>query len=229
LDHSFTTQRQFVADASHELRTPLTALSGSLEVLLLAPEGDPATTRRVLHGMRREVERLTRLVLDLLTITRLDAPRALNLHSIDLAVLGREVIDTLQPLAKNRSIVLEANGATRCQGDADQLKQVYYNLIGNAVQATDPDHGSIIVRVQGVDHAIRIEVSDNGSGIPEEAKARIFERFYRLDQARARANGGSGLGLAIVKTIVERHGGKIEPVESDVGKGTRIRVTLPCA
>jgi len=110
LDDAFAAQRQFVADASHELRTPLTAISGSLEVLLLAPEGDPATTRRVLHGMRREVERLTRLVTDLLTLTRLDARRPLNLQAVNLAMLGREVMDGMLSLAQNRKMVLETEG-----------------------------------------------------------------------------------------------------------------------
>ena len=228
LDDSFTAQRQFVADASHELRTPLTAISGSLEVLLLAPEGDPDTTRRVLHGMRREVQRLTRLVTDLLTLTRLDAQRKPNLRMIDLADLGREVVETLKPLAQNRTVTIETEGNTKCPGDADQLKQVFYNLLGNAIQATDPDKGAITLQIQGQENASRVcvAVTDNGGGIPQEAQPHIFERFYRVDKARARASGGSGLGLAIVKAIVERHGGIIEPVESKVGQGTTIRFKL---
>ncbi|MBI5031731.1 MAG: HAMP domain-containing protein [Chloroflexi bacterium] len=230
LDDSFTTQRQFVADASHELRTPLTAISGSLEVLLLAPEGDPDTTRRVLHGMRREVQRLTRLVTDLLTLTRLDAQRKPNLQMVDLAVLGREVVETLRPLAKNRVVTIETEGNTKCRGDADQLKQVFYNLLGNAIQSTDADTGAIAVRIQGQENASRVcvAVADNGGGIPKAAQAHIFERFYRVDKARTRVSGGSGLGLAIVKAIVEGHGGTIEPVESEIGKGTTIRFKLGC-
>ncbi len=233
LDDAFTTQRQFVADASHELRTPLTAISGSLEVLLLAPEGDPDAMRRVLHGMRREVQRLTRLVTDLLTLTRLDARRTPNLQPIDLATLAREVADNIKPLAGNRAMILETEGNTKCEGDADQLKQVFYNLLGNAIQSTDAEQGSIALHVQGQDHAVRVAVSDNGTGIPEQAQPHIFERFYRMDKARARASfdyrsgGGSGLGLAIVKAIVEGHGGSIAPVESAPGRGTTIRFTLP--
>jgi len=229
LDDAFTAQRQFVADASHELRTPLTAISGSLEVLLLAPEGDPDTTRRVLHGMRREAQRLTRLVTDLLTLTRLDARRPLNLQAVDLTVLAREVVESMKPLAKNRALLLETEGNTKCYGDADQLKQVFYNLLGNAIQSTDAEKGSLILRVQGLEQTVRVTVSDNGLGIPEQAQPHIFERFYRVDKARARASGGSGLGLAIVKAIVEGHGGIIEPVESKLGQGTTIRFTLPSA
>jgi two-component system OmpR family sensor kinase len=185
LDDAFTAQRQFVADASHELRTPLTAISGSLEVLLLAPEGDPDTTRRVLHGMRREVQRLTRLVTDLLTLTRLDARRAPKLQSVDLAVLAREVVESIKSLAGNRALVFEIEGNTKCDGDADQLKQVFYNLLGNAIQSTDAEQGLIALRVEGQERTVRVAVSDNGSGIPEAAQPHIFERFYRVDKARA--------------------------------------------
>lgn len=227
LDDAFTTQRQFVADASHELRTPLTAISGSLEVLLLAPEGDPETMRRVLHGMRREVQRLTRLVTDLLTLTRLDAHRQLRLQPIDLAGLASEVVESTRSLAQNRKMVLETDGDTKCVGDADQLKQVFYNLLGNAIQSTDAETGAIVLRVQGLEQSVRVAVTDNGSGIPDQAQLHIFERFYRVDKARARASGGSGLGLAIVKAIVGGHGGNVEPVESQLEHGTTIRFTLP--
>ena len=233
LDNAFTTQRQFVADASHELRTPLTALSGSLEVLLLKPEGDPETTRRVLHGMRREVQRLTRLVADLLTLTRLDARRPTNRKSVELTALAGEVVESIRPLAKNRQVVLETDGDVKCTGDPDQLKQVFYNLLGNAIQSTDAENGAIVLHIERVGQSIRVAVSDNGMGIPEPAQPHIFERFYRVDKARSRASidsrsgGGSGLGLAIVKGIVEGHGGSIEPVESTPGRGTTIRFTLP--
>jgi len=227
LDDAFATQRQFVADASHELRTPLTAIGGSLDVLLMAPEGDPETSRRVLHGMRREVQRLTRLVSDLLTLTRLDARRPLNLQSVDLAALGHEVAESMRTLAQDRAIVLETDGDTTCYGDADQLKQVFYNLLDNAIHATDVERGKIVLRVQGLEQGVRVAVTDNGAGIPEQAQAHVFERFYRADKARARARGGSGLGLAIVKATVERHGGSVESVESTPGHGTTLRFTLP--
>ncbi|MCL4393765.1 MAG: HAMP domain-containing histidine kinase [Chloroflexi bacterium] len=226
LDDSFATQRQFVADASHELRTPLTAISGSLEVLLLAPEGDPDTSRRVLHGMRREVQRLTRLVADLLTLTRLDAKRGPTLAPVDVAALAREVVEGIKPLAGERQIDVKTEGDTTGRGDADQLKQVFYNLVANAIQFTDAEQGKIELRIQGADGAVRVSVTDNGVGIPNPAQSRIFERFYRADRARTRASGGSGLGLAIVKAIVESHGGTIDPVDSKPGRGTTIQFTL---
>ncbi len=227
LDNAFNTQRQFVADASHELRTPMTALTGSLDVLLMKPEGDPETSRRVLHGMRREAQRLTRLVTDLLTLTRLDAHRPTSYKEVNIAVLAGEVMESMRPLAKNRKLILEADAHVRVVGDGDQLKQVFYNLLGNAVQATDAENGVITLRVRQTAQAICVELRDNGIGISEQAQPHIFERFYRADKARARASGGSGLGLAIVKGIVEAHGGNIGPLESALGKGTTLRFTLP--
>jgi signal transduction histidine kinase len=235
LDAAFAAQRQFVADASHELRTPLTAIGGSLDVLLMAPEGDPATSRRVLHGMRREVQRLTRLVSDLLTLTRLDAHRPLQAQVVDLAMLAREVVEGMRTLAQHRALVVETEGDTQCRGDADQLKQVFYNLLDNAIHSTDAARGAIVLRIRGAERAIHVAVSDNGLGIPGQAQPHVFERFYRVDKARARASfdqrsgGGSGLGLAIVKAIVEAHGGSIAPVESEAGHGTTMRFTLPRA
>lgn len=227
LEDAFAAQRQFVADASHELRTPLTAIGGSLDVLLMAPEGDPETSRRVLHGMRREVQRLTRLVADLLTLTRLDARRPLRLQAVDLAALAREVAEGMGALKKNRQVVIETDGGTKCQGDADQLKQVFFNLLDNAIHSTDAEKGVITLRVQGLEHSIRVAISDNGAGIPGQAQPHVFERFYRVDRARTRASGGSGLGLAIVKAIVDGHGGSVAPVESELGHGTTIQFTLP--
>lgn len=227
LDSTFNAQRQFVADASHELRTPLTALTGSLDVLLMKPEGDPETTRRVLHGMRREAQRLTRLVTDLLTLTRLDAHRPASHKEVNIAALAGEVMENMRPLAQNRKLTLEADANVRVFGDSDQLKQVFYNLLGNAVQATDAENGVIKLGVRQTGQAICVEISDNGIGISEQAQPHIFERFYRADKARSRASGGSGLGLAIVKGIVEGHGGTVGPVESTPGKGTTLRFTLP--
>jgi len=227
LDDAFARQRQFVADASHELRTPLTAISGSLEVLLLAPEGDPTTTRRVLHGMRHEVQRLTRLVSDLLTLTRLDARRSPKFQLLDVSALAHQVIEALSALTRHRQLTVETSGNGAGLGDADQIKQVLYNLLANAIHATDAETGVIRVRVQESEHTVSVSISDNGVGIPASARPHIFERFYRVDKARARASGGSGLGLAIAKAIIEGHGGNIAAVASELGHGTTIQFTLP--
>jgi two-component system, OmpR family, sensor kinase len=249
LEEAFALQRQFIADASHELRTPLTALAGSLDVLLLAPEDDPEVSRRMLTGMRRELARLTRLVADLLTLNRLDAHQGLHLQAVDLAALAREVAEQIKPLAGERGMEIEVEGDTHVQGDADRLKQVLLNLLDNAIRYTDAEKGAIRVQIRQVGENVRLTVSDNGGGIPPEAHPHLFERFFRVDKARARdsfggresskpgpagrrgagagSGGGSGLGLAIVKAIVDAHHGTIAPVKSDSGQGSRFELTIP--
>lgn len=227
LDETFAAQRQFIADASHELRTPLTAIAGSLDVILLGPEGDPKTTHRMLNGMRRELQRLTRLVNDLLTLSRLDAHPSLQIQTVDLSALAREVAEQIKPVADSRTIQIESSGDTHVQGDSDKLKQVLLNLVDNAVRFTDPKSGEIRMGVYDSLRSVRLTVSDNGSGISPEAQPHLFERFYRVDKARARASGGSGLGLAIVQAIVLAHGGTVEPVKSAIGRGSVFAVSIP--
>lgn len=227
LEQTFAAQRQFIADASHELRTPLTAIAGSLDVILLGPEGDPATTHRMLNGMRRELQRLTRLVNDLLTLTRLDAHPSLQIQPVDLAALAREVAEQIKPVADGRNIEVESSGDTHVQGDSDKLKQVLLNLVDNAVRFTDPKRGEIRISVNESFGNVRLTVSDNGTGIAPEAQPHLFERFYRVDRARTRSSGGSGLGLAIVQAIVLAHGGTVEPVKSVPGQGSAFTVSIP--
>ena len=227
LEETFAAQRQFIADASHELRTPLTAIGGSLDVLLLAPEDDPEISRRMLTGMRRELARLTRLVSDLLTLNRLDAHQRLRLQTVDLAALAREVAEEIKPISGARRIEVETEGHTRVQGDTDRLKQVLLNLTDNAIRFTSAEKGVIRIGIYQANADARLTVSDNGGGIPPEAQPHLFERFFRVDKARARASGGSGLGLAIVKAIVEAHRGTIAPVRSVQGQGTLFEFTIP--
>jgi two-component system, OmpR family, sensor kinase len=227
LEETFAAQRQFIGDASHELRTPLTALAGSLDVLLLAPEGDPQLMHRMLTGMRRELQRLTRLVNDLLTLNRLDAHQGFRLQTLDLAALAGEVVEQIKPIAGARRIHVETAGDTRVQGDADRLKQVMVNLLDNAIRFTDAERGVIRVSVHQAEKDVRLTVSDNGSGIPLETQPHLFERFFRVDKARARASGGSGLGLTIVKAIVEAHGGAMGAIKSAPGQGSAFELSLP--
>jgi signal transduction histidine kinase len=181
----------------------------------------------MLRGMRREVQRLTRLVSDLLTLSRLDAHQALRVQSIDLTVLAHEVAEEIKPLAQPRAITIAAEGDTRVRGDPDRLKQVLLNLTDNAVRATDPASGAIQIHLREQNDMLQIAVSDNGVGIAPEALPHLYERFYRADKARTRAGGGSGLGLTIVKAIVEAHGGKLAPVQSAPGQGSTFAVSLP--
>lgn len=233
LDETFAAQRQFIADASHELRTPLTAIAGTLDVLLLAPEDDPEISHRMLTRMRRELARLTRLVVDLLTLNRLDAHQGLRLQSVDLASLAREVAEQIKPIAAGRSIEIETSGDTLVQGDPDRLKQVLLNLADNSIRFTDAERGVIRVQVCQADKAVRFSFWDNGAGIPPEIQSHLFERFYRADKARTRAladqrsGAGTGLGLAIVKAIVEAHHGTVSRVKSSPVEGTLFEFTIP--
>ena len=227
LEETFAAQRQFIADASHELRTPLTAIAGSLDVLLLAPEDDPEVSRRMLTGMRRELARLTRLVTDLLTLNRLDAHQGLHLQTVDLAALAREVAEQIKPIAGSRRIESRPTETRVCR-EMRIASNKYCSISWTTPSGLQMrKRGSIRVGIYQADEDVRLTVSDNGGGIPPEAQPHLFERFFRVDKARARGSGGSGLGLAIVKAIVEAHRGTIAPVRSVQGQGTIFRVHHP--
>jgi len=225
IEVAFASQSRFVSAAAHELRTPLTALQGSLEVLQRGSQDDPAATRSLLQGMHREVMRLSRLTEQLLALTRLDAPEALHMHSIDLAGFLDEVVGQASFLIGERRLRLERGPTVQLLGDPDLLTQVFLNLIDNAVQHTEP-HGALELGWKTAAGAVTLWVSDDGEGIAADDLPHIFEAFYRGDRSRSRRRGGAGLGLAIVQTIVQAHGGRIE-VSSQPGKGARFTMTLP--
>jgi two-component system OmpR family sensor kinase len=236
LEEAFARQKRFVSDVSHELRTPLTALGGGLEMLMLgADAGDAEAQRRLVRGMYAETERMRRLVENLLTLARLDEghlpPR---LASLDVAALVRDVADQAERLASGQVILLDVGqGPLFAQADADQLRQVLLNLVENALKFT-PAGGTITLaasRAAGppAHQGVVIAVRDTGMGIPQEAQAHVFDRFYRADFARSRPReqpGGSGLGLSIARSLVEAQGGTIA-LESGVGRGTAVTLTLP--
>lgn len=217
--------RRFVADASHELRTPLTSIHGFLEVLLRGAWDKPEQLHKALRSMYGESERLTKLVQDLLVLAQLDRERQLTLTAGSLDALLRDMEPQLRLLAGARRVFFSLT-PVRAMYDRDGIKQVILNLFQNAVQHTDPATGEIHVSLIPEQQALRLEVQDNGPGIPQDQASRVFERFYRLDSARSRAHGGSGLGLAITKSIVESHHGNITCV-GGLGQGARFRVTLP--
>jgi two-component system OmpR family sensor kinase len=230
LEETLRAQRQFVADASHELRTPLTALGGLVEMLLLgADRGDTATVQRALRSAHREIERLSRLVGDLLTLSRLDAHPTLERRPLDLATLVAEVGEQTRFLANERIVSWQVDGALPMTGDRDRLKQVLLNLAGNAVAFTG-ETGQVELRAMRLGEQVRIEVADDGVGIDPAELPRLFERFYRGDKSRARRadGGGNGLGRAIARAIVEAHGGTIA-ARSALGQGTTFTIDLPLA
>ncbi|MCC7103681.1 MAG: HAMP domain-containing histidine kinase [Chloroflexi bacterium] len=219
-------QRRFVADAAHELRTPLTALGGMVEVLQMgADRGDATTVHRLLGTMEREIDRLGRLVGDLLTLSRLDAEQRLRMAPVELAPLVEEVATQTRLLARGQVVRVSIGAEPIVEGDADRLKQVLINLTANALSFTPPD-GRIELGV-GLERGLaRLTVSDTGAGIQPDVLPRVMDRFVRGDPSRARATGGSGLGLAIARGIIEAHHGRID-IRSEVDRGTTVRVLLP--
>ena len=230
LQDAFEQLRRFTADASHELRTPLTAMRSVGEVALQRSTST-AEYREVIGSMLEEVDRLTRLVENLLTLTRGESGRVVvGRDVVDLDELAANVSDSLHVLAeeKRQSLEVETASHIRARCDAAILRQGLINVLHNAIKYT-PGGGAIrmVVKLAASGEAM-IEVHDTGPGIPVADRQRIFERFYRVDGARTREAGGVGLGLAIARWAVEANGGRIE-VESEAGGGALFRIVLPLA
>jgi heavy metal sensor kinase len=227
LQDAFERLRRFTADASHELRTPLTAMRSVGEVALRNTHG-AKVYRDVIGSMLEEVDRLTRLVESLLTLTRGDSGRVqLASQTLDLAGLAGNVIDQLRVLAdeKQQDLTLRAAVPVHAMGDPALVRQALTNVIHNAIKYT-PNGGAITVEAKMGSGRAVIEVRDTGPGIPATHRDRIFDRFYRVDASRSREEGGVGLGLAIARWAIEANGGQIE-VASDGVDGTLFRVVLP--
>lgn len=222
----------FIANASHELRTPLASLLGFIETLQGPARDDPAARERFLEIMRGQARRMTRLIDDLLSLSRIE----LRAHvppdaPVDLGEIARRMIETLAPLAAERgvAVALDTDGGPHgVLGDRDELLRVAENLIENAVKYGESG-GRVevaVARREGRVPRVELAVRDYGPGIAPEHLPRLTERFYRVDVAASRDKGGTGLGLAIVKHIVARHRGQLT-IESDPGRGATFRVTLP--
>jgi signal transduction histidine kinase len=224
---SFAGQRRFVADASHELRTPLTALRTYADVLLLEGHEADGTVGRVARAMHDLLGRMSRLVDDLLTLSRLDAGVSLHLEPLAVADLLAAAAYEGQTLTHGaQEIVVEAPPqGMMVWGDRDRLRQVLANVVGNAC-AYSPAGSTITLRAAPDTCWAVIAVQDAGPGIPPDDLARLGERFYRGDAARSRRTGGTGLGLAIARGIVEAHGGHLT-IESTLGRGTTVMLCLP--
>jgi len=222
-------RRDFVANVSHELRTPLSILSGYLEMLLDNPKISRDELARILPIMQRHSTRLALLVDDLLSLAQLESPGAkLDLAVVNLAELFNNVaLDWKEKLAaKGLRVVMEVDAdAATLRADETRLQEVLHNLLENAVKYSKPC-GQIWLQAKRRHSEVVLSVKDEGIGIGREDLPRIFERFFRADKARSRELGGTGLGLAIVKHIAQLHGGYVE-AESELGRGTVIRVILP--
>ena len=224
-------RQEFVANVSHELRTPLSLIKSAAETLIDGGKDEPESLTRFLQIIDKHANRLTLLIDDLLMLSTLDSGNIrLALQSVSLGGAVQEVADDLRGRAHARGVTIknQVEPALIVQADPDRLRQVISNLIDNAIKYGRIE-GAVVISARSLD-ARRIEVSvqDDGPGIPAEACARIFERFFRGDKARSREQGGTGLGLAIVKHVVQAHGGEVR-VESAPGAGARFSFTLPVA
>ncbi len=222
------TRQEFVANVSHELRTPLSLIKGFVETLLDGAKDDPAKATRFLQTIEKHTDRLTFLIEDLLTISRLESGQiVMNLHPVELRDETQRVIDDLHSRAEEKQVALANSVPTdlRARADADRLQQVLTNLVENAIKYGRPGGQVTIGGTRAAEGKVEMWVQDDGPGIPPEARERVFERFYRVDRARSRDTGGTGLGLSIVKHIVQAHGGEVW-LNSEVGKGTTFYFTL---
>ena len=229
LENAFQHNRRFLADASHELRTPLTILRSELEMQVAREELDPALRER-LGTLVEEVERLVTIVETLFALSRFEAGHAHAEHArLDFAQLAAATAEQMCLLAedKDQRITCATSEPVWVEGDRARLKQVIVNLLDNAIKYT-PRGGTVTLRVTAQDGEAICDVTDTGIGIPAAALPHVFDRFFRVDEARSRDAGGAGIGLSIVKVICAAHDGQVE-VESTEGRGSRFRVRLPLA
>jgi signal transduction histidine kinase len=227
LENLFHTQRRFVADVGHELRTPLTVIKGNVDLMRRIGCSDVES----LDGIESEVDRLTRLVGDLLLLAQAESGKLpLDRRLVELDSLVLEGLQQMSVLARDKlQLRLGEFDQVQVCGDRDRLKQVLVNLIGNAIQYT-PNNGEVVVGLGKVGNQARLTVHDTGPGIPSEDLPHVFERFYRGEKSRTRSRDGKGfgLGLSIAYWIVRNHGGRIE-VDSKENQGTTFVVWLPLA
>jgi two-component system phosphate regulon sensor histidine kinase PhoR len=221
-------RRDFVANVSHELRTPLSMIKGAVENLQDGATEDPAVATKFLEIIDRNAGRLGLLIEDLLLLSELDSGRVnLKLQDVQLREAAAETIDDLMPTAAKRGVTIanEVHGDFAVRADPLRLKQILSNLVENGIRHGHEDGVVRVTASPGADGWLRVAVSDDGPGVPEAARERIFERFFRVDKARARNRGGTGLGLSIVKNLVLAHGGEVR-VDSAPDGGSVFSFTL---
>jgi heavy metal sensor kinase len=227
LDASFRVMREFMADASHELRTPLAIVQGEADVTL-SREKTVDEYKQSLTIVRRQAKRMARIVSDMLSLARADAgEQHLRLEELYLNDLVEDCCHAAQALADPKGVRLtwEAGEDISFRGDEELLKRMAVNLLDNAIHYTQPG-GAVNVKLTREQSLARLIISDTGIGIPPECVGRVFDRFYRVDKSRARAEGGSGLGLSIVRLAAESHHGSVD-VLSQPGQGSTFIVCLP--
>lgn len=229
MEKAYEKQKQFTADASHELRTPLSVIMSSADLLYNDPSIESPFLKQVIADVKDEVKKMNNLVSDLLAIARNDNDaEKLNLQNFDLSSSLKQAVRNMQTVADKKHIEIQDDvlDGIVCHGDEQKIKQLILILVDNAVKYTQ-EYGCVKVSAKVLKNKkICFSVEDNGMGLSDEDKAKIFERFYRVDKARSRAMGGTGLGLAIAKDIVDGHKGFIY-VESKLEQGSTFTVELP--
>jgi two-component system phosphate regulon sensor histidine kinase PhoR len=225
-----TVRRDFVANVSHELRTPVAVIRANAETLLAGAKDDPQIAPKLIDGLHRNAERLARILADLLDLSRLDAGQyRLDIAAVPIRGLTEQSLTAVEPQAQKRGITVEVDVPIQLtvRADPKALDQILVNLIDNGVKYTQAE-GHVWVGARDLGDAVRIEVRDDGPGISDKHRERVFERFYRADPSRSREAGGTGLGLSIVKHLVESMGGEVG-VEPNTPRGSIFWLRLPKA
>jgi two-component system phosphate regulon sensor histidine kinase PhoR len=223
-------RRDFIANVSHELRTPLTSIQGFADTLLDGAGEDPAARERFLNLMKKDIDRLGRLIEDLLALSRIESqPRDFEKQNLDVAAETEEALEAFNVRVRQKKLRIKKDFESKVTvlANRDQFRQVLVNLFDNAVKYT-PEEGEIAVRAEFVGgKGTRLEIADSGPGVLLENREKVFQRFFREDKARSRETGGTGLGLAIVKHIMESHGGTARCEAGSDGKGARFTLFFP--
>jgi signal transduction histidine kinase len=228
LENSFEQLRRFTADASHELRTPLTSIRSVGEVAV-KKEMDTKSYREAIGSMLEETERLTHLVDNLLILARGDSGKfELTPSSMDVSALVKEIVEELRILAEDKNQTLSASiqKDIKAKVDKETIRLAVSNILHNAILYTQEGGRVEVYVARNENDEVVIDIIDNGPGIPETERTKVFERFYRIDKARSRAAGGAGLGLAIARWAVEINGGSIAFLDNE-NPGTSCRIILP--
>lgn len=226
LQESFEKQNRFVSDASHELRTPITIIKGYADLIEEWAKDDPQILAESVVAIRKEINGMTRLIKELLFLARGDSGKLhLQKEKIDLSALVEDVAEESRMIAPERQFKSNVRDKVELYADKRLIKQMLRALVDNSVKYTKED-GIIEFGAASLQNGVTISVTDNGIGIPKDDVPHLFDRFYRVDKARAKEKGGSGLGLSIVKWIVEIHGGAVK-IESTKNIGTTVVVLFP--
>lgn len=224
---SWERQAAFIADASHELRTPLAVVTSNLEIVMENETETVGSQKKWFGNIQSELERMRKLVDDLLFLARADAEDEFPKDYFDLSGLLFKIWDSFMPLAKKKGLAISLYNKDNitAYGNEFRIKQLITILLDNAIKYTGCG-GKIDLRLESNAAIHQLTIIDSGEGIPKEHIDKIFDRFYRVDKSRSRAYGGSGLGLAIAKCIVNEHKGTIN-ITSEIGKGTQVTIFLP--